>query len=131
MLMVTACSIAFGLTALLKSWGAVAAEKQSSGSWRMPKGFLPLLSSVGAAVLSTLMLLVPLGGSNERVIHDYASVERTVYGVLLVAGFVFVVASVILSRRDTAPGSRAARIGSRLLFAINILGLIGILVSLP
>ncbi len=53
------------------------------------------------------------------------------FGTLLVIGFVLVITSVILSRGDTVPGSRAVRIGSRVLLAINILGITFIYLTIP
>ena len=131
-LFVTAFSIVLGGATLIMSWTSVTFERRRAGEWKIPRGLLTLSGSIGMALLSSVTPFIPmLGGSDAGAIHAYAGVARITYEFLLIVGFALIAIGVFLARNDAMPGSRAVCIGSRLLLAINILGLAGILASLP
>ena len=122
-LMLTMSSIAVGGVATLAAWGTAASQMRKTGAWNLPKGLFALSGAFGCSLLVCLIPTMP-----TELSAAYAGIA---FGTLLVMGFALVITSVILSREDVELGSRIVRIGSRLLLAINILGLTGLLLSLP
>jgi len=119
----TISSIAVGGVATLAAWAIAASQKRNTGGWNLPKGLLPLSCAFACSLLVCLIPMMP-----EVLLDAYKGIT---FGTLLVIGFVLVITSVILSRGDTVPGSRAVRIGSRVLLAINILGITFIYLTIP
>jgi hypothetical protein len=57
--------------------------------------------------------------------------KSAMWSLFLIASFAFVIASIVFGRRRPRPERRPVTVGSMALFVVNLLGFLGIVLSLP
>jgi hypothetical protein len=117
---ITILTVGLGGVLLVIAWIKVLIESTSEPNRR---SFAALRTYTVAILLDAVALPVLSLTSDDR--------KSAVWTLFLIASFVFVIASVVLGRRKSRPGGGPVMIGSMALFVVNVLGFLGIILSLP
>jgi hypothetical protein len=117
---ITTITVGLGGVLLVIAWIKVAIESATEPSRR------------SSAVLRTYTVAVLLNAVAIPVLWLTSDdLKYAVWLLFLIASFVFVIASVVLGRRKPRPGGGPVMFGSMALFVVNVLGFLGIILSLP
>ena len=117
---ITILTVGLGGVLLVIAWIKVAIESASEPSRR------------NSAALRTYTVAVFLDAVAIPVLWLTSDdLKYAVWSLFLIASFVFVIASVALGRRKPRPGGGPVMFGSMTLFVVNVLGFLGIILSLP
>jgi len=129
-LFIAVVSIFVGVPTVLIAWVDIINERVTANNWRIP-------TALHAFTASVLMYLASLFSSRiipSELLHDSTAGVRSVQYVMacfIICGFIFLIISMVLVRRNSGPGTRVLKIGSKVLVVIALLGFIGIIGCLP
>jgi hypothetical protein len=116
----TVLTVGLGGVLLAIAWIKVFIESASEASGRNSAA----LHTFTAAVLLDAIALPVLWLTSDHL-------KSAVWSLFLIASFAFVIASMVLGRRKPRSGRGPVTFGSMTLFIVNLLGFLGIILSLP
>jgi|ERR1700733_3417298 len=117
---ITVLTVGLGGVLLAIAWIKVFIESASETSGR------------NSAALHTFTVAVLLDAIAIPVLWlTRDDLKYAVWSLFLIASFAFVIASIVFGRRKPRPGRRPVTVGPMALFVVNLLGFLGIVLSLP
>lgn len=128
----TVSTIGLGGVFVAIAWVKVLEMRTASAQWSIPVALYALSASVLVDPIGVFVDLrfFPLDLLPSREMFGIF-LFYVVWSLTLIVSFSFLIACMVLVRRESGPGIRVMQIGSRVLFFTSLLGLIGIIVWLP
>jgi hypothetical protein len=113
-------TVGVGGPTLVFAWAKVFIEQGSNARWNTPKS---LQAFTAAVIIQSIILPI------MWVIPD--DLRPTILTLFLTTSFALVITSVALMGRSSWSGKGIVRVGLIVVFAVNVTGLIGIVLGLP
>lgn len=118
-------TVYLGCLLVILAWIESLAVRVAYSNWRIPTALYTFTAStclvlIGLAILSKIPYEM-----HERAIHGM-QLPQCVWSALLVGSFVLVIASLVLSRRDSGPGLIIVRAGCAILIVLDVVSFIAL-----
>jgi len=135
-----ASTIGLGGVFVVMAWVQVLEMRAANGRCRVPAALYAFTASVCVDLLVFIGIIIASCNSVAISRNFPDLLDYKLFGVILVdavwffslvVSFCFLIVSIVLVRRESGPGIRIMKIGSRILFITSLLGLIGIIAWLP
>jgi hypothetical protein len=112
------------------AWAQVVEMRAASAHWRTPVALYTFTAAVLVDIIGFIAVaVIPLRLRYREIIG--VALFRVVWSSSLMVSFIFLIACMVLVRRESGPGIRIMRIGAKILLVTSLLGLIGIIAWLP